>query len=59
MADNSHSSSAQSKHIDVRFYFVQELLRSESIDDTFAASEEQHAGILTKTLAAVFVSMSS
>eukprot|EP00904_Undaria_pinnatifida_P007540 jgi/Undpi1/3916/HiC_scaffold_16.g07284.m1 len=45
-------SSARSKHIDVRFHFVRELLRAEKIDIQFVASEEQHADILTKSLAA-------
>ena len=44
--------SARSKHIDVRFHFVRELLRAKKIDIQFLASEEQHAGILTKSLAA-------
>ena len=45
-------SPAQSKHIDVRFHFVRELLRATKIDIQFVASEEQHADILTKDLAA-------
>ena len=44
-------SSARSQHIDVRFHFVGELLRAK-IDIQFVASEEQHADILTKSLAA-------
>ena len=45
-------SSARSKHIDVRFHFVRELLRSKKVNVQFVASEEQHAVILTKSLAA-------
>ena len=43
---------ARSKHIDVRFDFVGELLRAKKIGMQFVASEEQHADILTKYLAA-------
>ena len=50
MAENPLSS-ARSKHIDVRFHFVIDLLRAK-IDMQFVASEEQHADILTKFLAA-------
>ena len=45
-------SSARSKHIYVRFHFVRELLRAKKNDIQFVASEEQHADILTKSLAA-------
>ena len=45
-------SSARSKHINVRFHSVRELLRAKKIDIQFVASEEQHADILTKSLAA-------
>ena len=45
-------SSARSKPIDVRFRFVRELLRSQKIDIQFVVSDEQHADILTKSLAA-------
>ena len=43
---------ARSKHIDVRFHFVRELLRAKKIGIQFVASEEQHADVLTKSLAA-------
>ena len=46
-------SSARSKHIDVRFHFVRELLRAKKIDIQFVASKDQHADILTKSLAAI------
>ena len=36
----------------MRFRFVGELLRAKKIDIQFVASEEQHADILTKSLAA-------
>ena len=45
-------SSARSKHIDVRFHFVRELLRAKKIDIQLLASEEHHADILMKSLAA-------
>ena len=45
-------SSARSKHIDVRFHRVRELLSAKQIDMQFVASEEQHADVLTKILAA-------
>ena len=45
-------SSARSKHIDVRFHFLRELLRAKKIDIQFVASEEQHVDILTNSLAA-------
>ena len=37
--------STRSKHIDVRFHFVRELLRAKKIDIQFVASKE-HADIL-------------
>ena len=43
-------SSARSKHIDVHFHFVGELFRAK-LDIQFVASGEQHADILTKSLA--------
>ena len=45
-------SPARSKHIDVRFHFVRELLRSQRIDVQYVVSEEQHADIMTKSLGA-------
>ena len=44
--------SARSKHIEVHFYFVGELLRAKKTDIQFVPSEEQHADILTQSLAA-------
>ena len=44
-------SSAQSKHINVRFHFVRELLHANKYETQFVASKEQHADILTKSLA--------
>ena len=43
--------SARSKHIDMPFHFLRELLRAK-LDIQFEASEEQHAEIWTKSLAA-------
>ena len=51
MAENPLSS-ARSKHIDVRFHFVRELLHEKKIGIQFVASEEQHADIMTNSLAA-------
>ena len=44
--------SAWSKHADVRFHFVRELLRAKKIDIQFVASESLHEDILSKSLAA-------
>ena len=44
-------SSARSKHIDVRFYFVRKLFHSQKIDIQCVVSEQQLADILTKCLA--------
>ena len=38
--------------MDVRFHFVRGLRRAKNIDIQLVASEEQHADILTKSLAA-------
>ena len=43
-------SSARSKHIDVRFYFIRDLFRTRKIIVEYVASAEQHADILTKAL---------
>ena len=43
---------ARRKHIDVHFHFVGELLCTKKTGIQFVASEEQHADILTKSLAA-------
>ena len=48
-AENSLSC-ARSKHVDVRFLFVRELLRAKKIDIQFVASEEQPVDILTNPL---------
>ena len=45
-------SSAWSKRIGMRFHFVRVLLRAKKIDIQFVASEEQHADVSTKSLAA-------
>ena len=49
LADNLLSS-ARSKHVDVCFHIVRELLHSLKIDIQFVVSEEQHADMLTKSL---------
>ena len=43
-------SSARSKHIDVRFHFICELLKACKTSVEYVASAEQHADILTKAL---------
>ena len=45
-------SSARSKHIDVWFHFVRELLRAKKIGIQLVASEKKHADILKKLVAA-------
>ena len=51
LAENSLSS-VRSKHIDVQFHFVRELLRAKKIDTQFVAKEEQLKNSLTKSLSA-------
>ena len=41
--------SSRSKHMEVHFHFVIELLRAKKVGFRFVASEEQHEDILTKT----------
>ena len=41
-------SSAQSKHIDVRYHFIRDLFRTRKISTDYVASAEKHADILTK-----------
>ena len=43
-------SSARSKHIDVCFHFIRDLLRTRNISVEYITSAEQHADILTKAL---------
>ena len=49
MADNTLSSSI-SKHIDVRYHFLRELVASGDISVKYLQSGEQHADILTKAI---------
>ena len=49
MAENSLSS-GRSKHIDVRWHFIRELVESKELKVVHVASEWQHADILTKAL---------
>ena len=44
--------SARSEQVDVSFHSARELLRAKQVAIQFVASEEQHADILTKSLAA-------
>ncbi|CAB1111664.1 unnamed protein product [Ectocarpus sp. CCAP 1310/34] len=44
------SSSARSKHIDVRFHFIRELFKSGKITTEYVPTGEQHADMLTKVL---------
>ena len=43
-------SSARTKHIDVRFRFIRELVRSKTISVQYIPTKEQRAAILTKAL---------
>ncbi|CAB1104162.1 unnamed protein product [Ectocarpus sp. CCAP 1310/34] len=43
-------SSARSKHIDVRFHFIRELVKAGKITADNVSTEEQHADMLTKVL---------
>ena len=52
LADNPRNS-AQIKYTDVLFHFVRELFRAEKMGVQFVASEEQHADILTESLATI------
>ena len=54
---HSNWSGRRSKHIDVRFHFVRELLRAKKIDIQFVTSEEQHVDILTKSVAATLINL--
>ena len=48
---NNPLSSARTKHIDVRFYFIRELIRSKTmISVEYVPTKEQRADILTKAL---------
>ena len=49
LAENSQGSH-RSKHIDVRFHFLRELVRLGQVKIHSIDSAEQHAGILTKPL---------
>ena len=43
-------SSARTKHIDVRFHFIRELVRSKTISIKYVPTADQHADILTLSL---------
>ena len=47
---NNPLSSARTKHIDVRYHFIRELVRSKTIRVQYVTSAQQHADILTKPL---------
>ena len=47
---NNPLSSARTKHIDVRFHFIRELIRSKTISVEYVPNKEQRAGIFTKAL---------
>ena len=49
MAENPHSS-GRSKHIDVRWHFIRELVEKKEQKVVHVALEWQHADILTKAL---------
>ena len=44
---------ARTKHIDVRFHFIRELVRSKTISIKYVPTADQHADILTKPLTGV------
>ena len=50
---NNPLSSARTKHIDVRFHFIRELVRSKTISVKYVSTKEQHADILTKALTGI------
>ena len=50
---NNPLSSARTKHIDVRFHFIRELVRSKTISVKYVPTKEQHADILTKALTGI------
>ena len=47
-------SSARGKHIDVRFHFIRELLKTRKSSVEYVASTEQHTDILTKALSRAY-----
>ena len=50
---NNPLNSARTKHIDVRFHFIRELVRSKTISVKYVPTKEQHAHILTKALTSI------
>ena len=50
---NNPLSSARTKHIDVRFHFIRELVMSKTISVKYVPTKEQHADILTKALSGI------
>ena len=50
---NNPLSSARTKHIDVRFHFIREVVRSKTISVKYVPTKEQHADILTKVLTGI------
>lgn len=42
----------RSKHIDIRFHYIRELIKKQEIVIQFSSSEEHIAGIVTKPLKA-------
>ena len=47
---NNPSSASRSEHIDVKFSFIQELVRAEGIRILHVGTKDKHADILTKAL---------
>ena len=47
---NNPSSASRSKHINVKFHFIQGLVRAGEIRKLHVGTKYQHAGILTKAL---------
>ena len=52
---NNPLSSARTKHIDVRFHFIRELVRLKTISVKYVPPKEQHADIPTKALPGITV----
>ena len=47
-------SSSNSKHIDVRYHFLRELVGKGDLSVKYLKTDEQHADILTKAMVGVF-----
>ena len=50
---NNPLSSARTKHIDVRFHFIREFVRSKTIFVKYVPTKKEHTDILTKALTGI------